>query len=350
MYRHLLVAIDATSLTSHVVEEAVALASAAGAEVTFFHACRDFASTGDGAMLKAFEPQAFVEAAAGTGHAIVGRAEAAARARGLKPRSMVVSSDRPHLAIAEAVASTGCDLLVVGARSTGGLSAVLHTSVSARVVQKATVPVLVVPEAATHRGAEHHAIGIIKDEHRSLAAVIHGLQQTVTQAVASGSRPDPVLLRAMLYYIEHFPERLHHPKEEIFLFRKLRERTSEHEAVLRGLEAQHADGARRLRELADGVSALERGDAAAVAQLESAVHAFAKGQWQHMAAEEDVILPAALQVLTTTDWQEVAQAFSSNGDPRFDEDTGAAYERLFVKLLNLAAAAPAAAFPGHDTP
>lgn len=347
MYRHLLVAIDATSLTSHVVDEAVALAASSGAQVTFFHACRDFASTGDGAMLKAFEPQAFAEAAAGTARAILGRAEASARAQGLKPRSIVATSDHPHLAIADAIAATGCDVVVVGARSTGGLSAVLHPSVSVRLIQRVTVPVLVVPGAAVaRRGPEHQAIGVIKDEHRSLAAVIHGLQQVLAQALEGGRSPDVGLLNAMLYYIEHFPERLHHPKEEAFVFRKLRDRSSNYEVVLQGLEAQHADGARKLAELATGVAALERGEAEAVERLAEAVQAFAKAQWEHMAAEEEVILPAALQVLQAADWQEVAHAFSSNGDPRFDEDTGAAYERLFVKLLNLAVAAPAAGRAG----
>lgn len=338
MYRHLLVAIDATPAAAHVVDEAIALAAPAGSQVTFFHACRDFASTGDGAMLKAFEPKAFAVAAAGTAHAILGKAEASARARGLKPRSIVATSDRPHLAIAEAVSATGCDVVVVGARAVGGIGAVFHPSVSARLVQSSTVPVLVVPAAATsRRGPEHQAVGIIKDEHRSLAAVIHGLQQILVQASETGRSPDAGLLKAMLYYIEHFPERLHHPKEEAFLFRKLRDRSSDYEVVLQGLEAQHVDGARKLAELGLSVAALERGEADALERLVDAVQSFARSQWEHMAAEEDVIIPAALQILQPADWQEVANAFSTNGDPRFDEDTGAAYERLFVRLLNLAA-------------
>jgi nucleotide-binding universal stress UspA family protein len=45
MYRHLLVPVDDTDLSISVVGNAVALASAVGARVTFFHADSDEASS-----------------------------------------------------------------------------------------------------------------------------------------------------------------------------------------------------------------------------------------------------------------------------------------------------------------
>ena len=63
---------------------------------------------------------------------------------------------------------------------------------------------------------------IIRDEHRSLAAVIHGLEYLVREARDSENAAAFPLLRAMLHYINAFPEKLHHPKEDAYLFRKLR--------------------------------------------------------------------------------------------------------------------------------
>ena len=63
------------------------------------------------------------------------------------------------------------------------------------------------------------ALEIIREEHRTLAAVLHGLKFMV-QEIRSGQAPaDFDLFRAMVYYIDAYPERLHHPKEEQFLFR-----------------------------------------------------------------------------------------------------------------------------------
>ena len=81
------------------------------------------------------------------------------------------------------------------------------------------------------------AIQIIEDEHRSLAAVLHGLLYLVREIQVRGEPPDFELLGAMLNYIEAFPERFHHPKEDAYLFRKLRERDPSPAALLDQLES-----------------------------------------------------------------------------------------------------------------
>ena len=65
------------------------------------------------------------------------------------------------------------------------------------------------------------AIRIIREEHQSLAAVLHGLLYIVREIRAHRTEPDFELLGAMVYYIDTFPERFHHPKEDAWLFRLL---------------------------------------------------------------------------------------------------------------------------------
>lgn len=59
------------------------------------------------------------------------------------------------------------------------------------------------------------AIRIIRDEHRSLAAVLHGMLYLVHEIRDRGARPNFGLFGAMVFYVDAFPERFHHPKEEI---------------------------------------------------------------------------------------------------------------------------------------
>jgi len=66
------------------------------------------------------------------------------------------------------------------------------------------------------------AIRTIQDEHRSLAAVLHGMLHLVHAIRDRGARPDFKVLGAMVYYIDAFPERFHHPKEDAYLFHFLR--------------------------------------------------------------------------------------------------------------------------------
>ena len=96
------------------------------------------------------------------------------------------------------------------------------------------------------------AIGIIHDEHRSLAAVLHGMLYLVRDIREHGSAPNFDLLSAMVYYIDAFPERYHHPKEDGYLFRLLRKRHPAAAPVLDQLERQHKEGAAKIRDLEQG--------------------------------------------------------------------------------------------------
>ncbi|HEY3563591.1 MAG TPA: hemerythrin domain-containing protein, partial [Casimicrobiaceae bacterium] len=66
-----------------------------------------------------------------------------------------------------------------------------------------------------------NAISTLLDEHRSLAAVLHGMRYLVREIETARMRPDFGLLGAMVYYIDTFPERFHHPREDSYLFSRL---------------------------------------------------------------------------------------------------------------------------------
>jgi hemerythrin-like domain-containing protein len=140
----------------------------------------------------------------------------------------------------------------------------------------------------------------------------------------------------MLHYIRTFPEALHHPKEDAYLFRKLRMRTDATDEVIRELQRQHAEGGQRLKELSSVIDLYESGAFGALVAFAQAVERFAESQWQHMSLEEKVILPAAQKHLTDKDWAEIAAAFGTNGDPRFGAEPNAEFHRLFTRIMNLA--------------
>jgi hemerythrin-like domain-containing protein len=60
---------------------------------------------------------------------------------------------------------------------------------------------------------------------------------------------------------------------------------------------------------------------------------------EHMRQEESVILPAALKVLSDSDWQEIDAAFETNCDPltgKYPRDP--AYDKLFTRIVTRAPA------------
>jgi len=147
------------------------------------------------------------------------------------------------------------------------------------------------------------ALSIIADEHRSLAAELKGLQAHVAEARAGRVSADFHLAGAMLDYIQAFPERLHHPKEDEFLFRFLRLRSAEAASVLHELEAQHTRGAELLADLRRRlVQSQAAGDICSFAQ---ALDAYVQFQWDHTRIEEEVVFPMAQRHLTQQDWKAI---------------------------------------------
>ena len=180
------------------------------------------------------------------------------------------------------------------------------------------------------------ALAIIRDEHRSLAAVIHGLRYLVREMRERNATPNFRLLWAMMFYLDEFPEKMHRPKESAYLFAKLRKRTHEADNVIAQLEQQHIVGGRHIRDLELALGHFEAGSSDGLERFSAAVDQFADEIMKHMAFEESTLIPLAKKHLTTEDWVEIGAAFSENGDPRFDTEADHECRDLFSRIVNLA--------------
>lgn len=154
------------------------------------------------------------------------------------------------------------------------------------------------------------AIAIIKDEHRSMASVIKGLLNNVTAIRSGDMEPDVYLFSAMFDYIEAYPDRLHHPKEDEYLFRFLRQRTELSHAILDELQEEHARGGELLDALRRALATYKKDQD--LDAFETALKAYADFYWSHMAKEEKIVLPMAAEHLTADDWEVIDAAFQAN--------------------------------------
>jgi hemerythrin-like domain-containing protein len=181
-----------------------------------------------------------------------------------------------------------------------------------------------------------NAIDIILDEHRSLAAVLHGLLYLVRAIDSRKMAPDFKLMGAMVYYIDAFPERFHHPKEDEYLFKRLRLRHPEAAALLDRLHAEHEAGATKIRDLEHALARYEHGGPDGFAAFSAAVEAYAAFHWHHMRSEEEEVLPLARQYLLPEDWKVIDEAFAGNTDPLLGAKASSEYDTLFRRIVHLA--------------
>ena len=184
----------------------------------------------------------------------------------------------------------------------------------------------------------HPALDIIHEEHQALAAMLRSLSLLLAQARREGHAPDFGVLRAMLLYVDEFPERLHHPKESQLLFPRVRARCPDLAEVLDRLDREHLTGERSIRTLEHALLAYEvLGEPRRVA-FEEAVEQYIRFYLEHMGLEESVVLPAASKAFTEGDWVELDEAFGSHRDPLTGHQPQAEYQPLFRKILMTAPA------------
>jgi nucleotide-binding universal stress UspA family protein/hemerythrin-like domain-containing protein len=334
MYRHFLVPIDNTGLSIVTIAQAVEFARTLGARITFFHAQANHFSTlpSNSELSHPASPDGLFYNFEGRTKELLTKAESAARAQGVPCSSSTVVSDVPHSAILATARAEGCDLIFMASHSRNNAVGKMPGSQTLNVLAGTEIPVLVSPTVILPATAQ--VIATIQEEHRSLAAVLHAWLFLLKSSETQGTAADANVMRAMVHYIQAFPHARHHPTEQQYLFRKLRERTSVVNPELDELERQHERDEQLLTALA---ALVEQYAASAVTtrEIETAVSGYAKFTWEHMGREEGVILPAAQRFLTEKDWSEINSAFSENQDPRFGDDTDAGFRRLFLRIANL---------------
>lgn len=185
--------------------------------------------------------------------------------------------------------------------------------------------------------AMRNAVRILRDEHRSISAVLQCLQQLTRMAQDPAVQPDFGVFRAMIHYIDAFPERLHHPKEDDYLFVRLLARLPAARPLVEKLQAEHVQGARLVRELESAMLAFEQAWPRGAENLAAAVNAYAEFHWSHMRCEEQELLPLAEQSLAEEDWAAIEAAFAGNEDPIADL-RGQDFDKLFTRIVSIAPA------------
>lgn len=185
----------------------------------------------------------------------------------------------------------------------------------------------------------HATLQIIRAEHASLAAMLRSLLMMIERGPADEPERFFDVLRAMLFYIDEFPEQRHHPKESDLLFPRLVRAVPDLMPVVRQLEADHMSGEGKVRELQHLLLAWELiGESRRTAFTDTA-RVYVAFYMAHMRTEETQVLPAAEKALDASDWTELDAAFTRDRDPLAGGLRDPCYERLFTRIV-LTAPAP----------
>lgn len=183
------------------------------------------------------------------------------------------------------------------------------------------------------------SLQIIRDEHASLAAMLQSMRMLVERGPDEGRKNFFDVLRAMLFYIDEYPERLHHPKESNLLFPKVVKASPKVLGAIDRLERDHMHSEKAARELQHLLLAWELLGPSRRPAFQEAFSKYIDFYLDHMNMEEEVILPEAEKVLSPAEWFEIDAAFEKNADPLTGKyPPTAEYEKLFSLIVQRAPA------------
>jgi len=180
------------------------------------------------------------------------------------------------------------------------------------------------------------ALSIIQREHRALAAVLYTFDHVLADIRAGKIEPDFTMFDLVLAYVQDFPDRYHHPKEDEVLFPLIVKRAPEVKDVIAELQSQHHDGVRLTSDLKWKLDAWKADPKKNFAAFDEAAQKFIDWQRKHMGKEERTVLPAAREKLTAADWTAADAAFADNDDPIFGKNPKKVYDQLLSKIASLA--------------
>ena len=178
------------------------------------------------------------------------------------------------------------------------------------------------------------ALRIISEDHGNLWRLTTTIDH-VADEIEAGAPVDPRFFNSVFDYLEHFVDHAHHPKEDDFLFRIMRERSVRAAEILDPLQQDHRNGPDQLSTLrALMIEASQHPDRRT--EFLRSLRLFTTRQKSHISAEERYAMPLAREVLRETDWAEIDAAFLDREDPLFGDRAKAEFADLFHRIASLA--------------
>ena len=159
------------------------------------------------------------------------------------------------------------------------------------------------------------SIALWQGEHVNFAMLLDLLEDQL-DLFHEGKKPDYEMMLDIMFYITHYPDLLHHPREDLALARIL-ELDTNSRPIVDDLIEQHL----RLKDFGDAlVRSLQNivnGSITARSRVEVPGRAYIAEFRSHMLKEESAILPLAAKLLSEADWVAIGAAIRHVEDPLF---------------------------------
>jgi hemerythrin-like domain-containing protein len=145
-------------------------------------------------------------------------------------------------------------------------------------------------------------IETLKSEHRHLGSVAVLFKEQL-DAIEQGQMVDTHVVYEIMDYMVRWPDRFHHPREDLIYCRVAEIDASAADNV-DSLQREHDVMAKQSRAVLDDIEQWRQGNTEGAAMIASG-REYIDRLYAHMKTEEKVVFPQIEAVLTATDWREL---------------------------------------------
>jgi hemerythrin-like domain-containing protein len=171
------------------------------------------------------------------------------------------------------------------------------------------------------------AVAAWRADHAAFGRLLDLLDREVL-AFHTAAQPNYPLMFEILHYLHEYVDGSHHPREDV-AFARLAERAPSLELQVARRVQEHrivAASGERLLALLDAI--MNGDELIARTDVERAAATYLVYYRHHLRAEEELVIPQAVALLTQEDWADVASAGTAAVDPLAAEGIDPSYTEL----------------------
>ncbi len=180
-----------------------------------------------------------------------------------------------------------------------------------------------------------NVLSILRQDHKNMSRLLDALERQI-EIFDAGGHPDLDIVLAIAGYVLEYPDRFHHPVEDMVLD-VLRQRDAAAAQPAAGLEREHQRIGQLARDFNLAVEAWISEEPARRADFLDTARSFVTAMRDHIAHEDREFFPAAEAALTAEDLDRLTDSVPRLDDPLFGTADRDSYVRLRQNILNWSA-------------
>ena len=173
-------------------------------------------------------------------------------------------------------------------------------------------------------------IQTLHKEHSNFAKLLDLLEARAS-SIQAGEEPDYALMLDVMEYLTHYPDRFHHPREDL-AFRRLQRQRPQMRSVVQELERQHEAIVTSGLRLVEQLERATKGMVLPREALAESTRNYVAALRANIHFEETELFPLAAETLQADDWLLIDAAFHFMEDPLFGDTIQERYRALHRQI------------------